>query len=127
MDPRNILGVVIDQEHVLYQAVKDEIFRFQKQFKNRPTTVLHLNLPFAAEPKTADDIFGDGSGQTANLIPLTKSNDGKIRPDLFAGNVVFFFKKKGICGCSSFYFQYKIIVILEDAKDCESINIFFRI
>lgn len=110
MDPRNILGVDIDQEHVLYQAVKDEIFRFQKQFENRPKVFLHLNLPFAAEPKTADDIFGKGSGQTANLIPLTKGKN--IRPDHFAGNVVFFFKKRG----NSFHVSTRSSAHLHDAR-----------
>ena len=94
MEPKNILGADIPEDHVLYDAVKTEIFRLQQHFEKRPKYLLQLNLPFPAEPKTADDIFGPGSGQTANLIPLLNSKTNKDpEADFFTGNAVFFFQK----------------------------------
>jgi hypothetical protein len=94
MEPSNILGASIPEEHVLYQAAKTGIFRLQQHFEKCPKYLLQLNLPFPAEPKTADDIFGPGSGQTANLITLLNSKTDKdLPPDFFTGNAVFFFSK----------------------------------
>lgn len=114
MEPRNLLGADIAEDHVIYQAVKSEIFRLQKHIEKQPIALLQLNLPFPAEPKTTDDIFGARSGQTANLIPLisTKSKQ-QIYPDNFTGNVVFFFKKRG----GSFHLSTRTSSLSHDGRD----------
>jgi len=91
MNPKNILGADVDESHVIFQSFQDEIFRLQGKYQNRPKIDLYLNLPFQSEPKTSDEIFGQGTGQTANLIPIKKNPTSED----FTGNAVFFFKKRG--------------------------------
>ncbi len=93
LNPRNFLGKAVSSDHQIFVAFEDEINHRRKLMSNRPSSNFKLQLPFQSEPKTSDDLFNIlGSGQTANVVPMSKS---KMNLCDLLGKPVFVFKERG--------------------------------
>ncbi len=90
MNPRFILGTNLDESHVLYQAVQNEINRLQIRSEERPAAKLVIDLPFVAEMNTSNDLFQD-SGKILKNAPMQK----KASPHEYSTTAAFVFKEKG--------------------------------
>ena len=102
-NPNNLIGKNLSSSHVLFQAVQQEIYsRKVRQDAKANNIPIVMKLPFKAHTSTSDDLFGEGTGQSAGFVmavPKRETNSTANCTTSIKGNTtcnaVFVFKKHG--------------------------------
>lgn len=100
-DPNNLFGHELGDSHVLYQSLEEEVNSRRKRKDAKDTANIGLKLPFKAETRTSDELFGPGTGQSAGFIAVhtKKQLQEKKKPRDHPGDktchACFVFKEEG--------------------------------
>ena len=94
--PGNLLGNKnMNPSNVFYQTIEKEILSTKPRADAKSKFSLRFKLPFKAETRTSDELFGEGTGQSAGNVPAIPRNQSQCHSSDTTCNAVFVFKKHG--------------------------------